>query len=63
LREIFGAYGEIQELEMPLNRQFMTNKGIAYVLYSKSIYAEDAISRMHEAHLDGAMISVSIVIP
>ncbi|KAM3421635.1 hypothetical protein BST61_g2021 [Cercospora zeina] len=63
LREIFSTYGEISDLEMPMNKHFMTNRGIAYVLYSQPSYAEAAISNMHEAQLDGALISVSIVLP
>ncbi|KAJ9632208.1 hypothetical protein H2203_000611 [Taxawa tesnikishii (nom. ined.)] len=34
LREIFGTYGSIADLDMPMNRQFMTNRGTAYILYS-----------------------------
>ncbi|EME41594.1 hypothetical protein DOTSEDRAFT_102066, partial [Dothistroma septosporum NZE10] len=60
LREIFSTYGEIQDLEMPMNKHFMTNRGIAYVLFSQPSYAESAIANMHEAQLDGALISVSI---
>lgn len=63
LREIFSTYGAIQDLEMPVNKHFMTNRGIAYVLYAQPSYAEAAISSMHEAQLDGALISVSIVLP
>ncbi|QIW95199.1 hypothetical protein AMS68_000717 [Peltaster fructicola] len=63
LHEIFGTYGTIEELEMPLNRQFLTNRGIAYVLYATPDDAERAIAHMHEAQLDGALINVSIVLP
>jgi len=63
LREIFSTYGEIDELEMPMNPQFMMNKGIAYILYEKASYAESAIAHMHEAQVDGALINVSIVLP
>lgn len=63
LREIFGSYGDIAELEMPMNKQFMTNKGLAYVVYYTPDGAESAIAHMHEAQLDGAMINVSIVLP
>ena len=63
LREIFSTYGDIAELEMPMNKQFMTNRGIAYILYSTASHAEAAIAHMHEAQLDGALISVSIVLP
>ncbi|KAI9832719.1 MAG: hypothetical protein M1826_001277 [Phylliscum demangeonii] len=63
LREIFGTYGSIRELELPINRPFATNKGIAYVFYHASADAEAAIAHMHEGQLDGAIISVSIVLP
>ncbi|KAI9845571.1 MAG: hypothetical protein M1837_004668 [Sclerophora amabilis] len=48
---------------MPINRQFMTNRGTAYILYDATPDAESAIAHMHEAQLDGAVISVSIVMP
>jgi RNA-binding protein with serine-rich domain 1 len=63
LQEIFGSYGEIQDLEMPKNPQFFMNKGIAYILYTDAKHAKSAIAHMHEAQLDGAMINVSIVLP
>ncbi|KAF2857567.1 RNA-binding domain-containing protein [Piedraia hortae CBS 480.64] len=63
LREIFSPYGKITDLELPLNNQFMMNKGIAYVLYSAPEEAESAIAHMHEAQVDGAQINVSIVLP
>lgn len=88
LREIFGAYGDIQSLELPMNRQcelaftisvscvavitcfilincltVMTNRGTAYIHYHDPLDAEAAISHMHEAQLDGAVLSVSIVLP
>ncbi|KAK5734991.1 hypothetical protein LTR17_008480 [Elasticomyces elasticus] len=57
LREIFSTYGAIAELEMPMNPQFMMNKGIAYILYTQPNYAESAIAHMHEAQLDGALVN------
>ncbi|KAK2748198.1 hypothetical protein FQN55_004474 [Onygenales sp. PD_40] len=63
LREIFGTYGEIRSLELPMNPQFMTNRGTAYILYYEAADAEAAISHMHEAQLDGAVLNVSIVLP
>ncbi|RAH82966.1 hypothetical protein BO86DRAFT_388472 [Aspergillus japonicus CBS 114.51] len=41
----------------------MTNRGTAYILYHDPADAEAAIAHMHEAQLDGAVISVSIVLP
>ncbi|KAI9803100.1 MAG: hypothetical protein M1833_001170 [Piccolia ochrophora] len=58
LREIFSTYGPIKELDMPMNRQFMTNRGTAYVLYDTSTDAEAAIAHMHEAQLDGTVINL-----
>ncbi|MCJ1251776.1 hypothetical protein MMC30_009014 [Trapelia coarctata] len=63
LREIFSAYGSIRDVDLPMNRQFMTNRGTAYILYDSTPHAESAIAHMHEAQLDGAVISVSIVLP
>ncbi|ETS78400.1 hypothetical protein PFICI_10462 [Pestalotiopsis fici W106-1] len=63
LREIFGQYGSIRDLDLPMNRQFNTNRGTAYILYVNEADAEEAIAHMHEAQLDGAIINVSIVLP
>ncbi|KAI4140933.1 MAG: hypothetical protein L6R39_005593 [Caloplaca ligustica] len=63
IHEIFGAYGPIKDLDLPMNRQFMTNRGTAYILYTNSADAEAAIAHMHEAQLDGAVLNVSIVLP
>src|SRR5436190_9300693 len=41
----------------------MTNRGTAYILYYEIEDAETAISHMHEAQLDGAVLNVSIVLP
>ncbi|KAK4180478.1 hypothetical protein QBC36DRAFT_320049 [Triangularia setosa] len=48
LREIFGQYGEIEDLD---------------ILYYSEADAEAAIAHMHEATVDGAVINVSIVLP
>ncbi|KAF3768854.1 RNA-binding domain-containing protein [Cryphonectria parasitica EP155] len=63
LREIFGQYGDIDDMDVPLSRQYGTNRGAAYILYVNETDAESAIAHMHEAQLDGATISVSIVLP
>ncbi|KAI4194337.1 MAG: hypothetical protein LQ350_007828 [Teloschistes chrysophthalmus] len=41
----------------------MTNRGTAYIVYTNTADAEAAIAHMHEAQLDGAVVSVSIVLP
>ncbi|KAI0393080.1 RNA-binding domain-containing protein [Xylariaceae sp. FL0594] len=63
LYEIFGQYGTIRDLDLPMSRQFGTNRGTAYILYVNEADAEAAIANMHEANLDGAIINVSIVLP
>ncbi|KAI0439003.1 hypothetical protein F4803DRAFT_69083 [Xylaria telfairii] len=63
LYEIFGQFGTIRDLDLPMSRQFGTNRGTAYILYVHETDAEAAIASMHEANLDGAIINVSIVLP
>ncbi|KAJ4305408.1 hypothetical protein N0V90_000939 [Kalmusia sp. IMI 367209] len=63
LREIFGTYGPIKDLKLPLNPVYNVNRGTAYILYEEIDDAERAIAKMHEAQLDGAKILVSIVLP
>ncbi|KAJ5659098.1 hypothetical protein N7507_005549 [Penicillium longicatenatum] len=63
LREIFGAFGDIEKLELPMNPAFMTNRGTAYILYFDPADAEAAIAHMHEAQLDGTFLNVSIILP
>ncbi|KAL9468680.1 hypothetical protein ACSS6W_010374 [Trichoderma asperelloides] len=62
LYEIFGQFGHIKDLDLPINRSFGTNRGTAYILYDHEADAEAAISHMHEAQVDGAVINVSIVL-
>ncbi|KAL3436296.1 hypothetical protein BDV09DRAFT_48853 [Aspergillus tetrazonus] len=63
LLEIFGSFGEIQSIDLPVNHAFMTNRGTAYIIYHDPADAEAAIAHMHEAQLDGAVLNVSIVLP
>ena len=48
---------------MQLTLLVMTNRGTAYIVYTSTPEAETAIAHMHEGQLDGAIISVSIVLP
>ncbi|CAG7931863.1 unnamed protein product [Penicillium olsonii] len=63
VREIFGGFGDIEYLDVPINKAFMTNRGTAYILYYDPADAEAAIAHMHEAQLDGAILNVSIILP
>ncbi|KAI0403127.1 hypothetical protein F4802DRAFT_573161 [Xylaria palmicola] len=63
LYEIFGQFGTIRDLDLPMSRQFGTNRGTAYILYVNEADADAAIASMHEANVDGTTINVSIVLP
>ncbi|KAH7185704.1 uncharacterized protein B0J16DRAFT_139309 [Fusarium flagelliforme] len=63
LYEIFGQFGRVKDLDLPMNRTFGTNRGTAYILYDYEDDAEAAIAHMHEAQVDGSAINVSIVLP
>lgn len=82
LYDIFETFGEIQSIDLPLNKtcmgyfvlyttetlltfpvSVMTNRGTAYILYHDAADAEAAVSNMHEAQIDGAVLKVSIVLP
>ncbi|TFB01360.1 hypothetical protein CCMA1212_006676 [Trichoderma ghanense] len=60
LFEIFGQFGPIYDLDLPMNRTFGTNRGTAYILYDHHADAEAAIEHMHEAQIDGSTINVSV---
>ncbi|RPB23452.1 hypothetical protein L211DRAFT_745760, partial [Terfezia boudieri ATCC MYA-4762] len=60
IREIFGVYGDIKFIDMPLNPHFNTNRGLCYLLYHSPSAASAAIAHMHESQLDGSKIEVSI---
>ncbi|CAO2658246.1 Nn.00g059690.m01.CDS01 [Neocucurbitaria sp. VM-36] len=52
VREIFGKYGIIKDLRMPMNPTFNINRGIAYIIWmepkSKSpLFYHDAVSHRH----------------
>ncbi|RVX74425.1 hypothetical protein B0A52_01551 [Exophiala mesophila] len=61
LREIFGTYGHIESVDLPMNKQFMTNRGTAYIIFDHPSGSESAITHMHEAQLDGAVIAPDIL--
>ncbi|KAF2019556.1 hypothetical protein BU24DRAFT_335023, partial [Aaosphaeria arxii CBS 175.79] len=63
IREIFGNYGPIKDVKVPMNQLYNINRGTAFVLYEEVDDADEAIAKMHEAQLDGAKLSVSIVLP
>ncbi|GJC97704.1 RNA-binding protein with serine-rich domain 1-A [Colletotrichum higginsianum] len=61
LEEIFGQYGRIKDLHLPINGTLGTNRGTAYILYETEADAEEAIAHMHEAQLDGTHLPRPVV--
>jgi len=62
LQSLFSRYGTILDIDMPVNRAFGTNRGTAYIVFETGAAAELAFARMHEGWVDGAQISVSLVV-
>ena len=59
LREVFGEYGEITEIRIPLDRHRNTPKGIAFINYTNAEDAEKA-EAMNGKELDGRPLEVNI---
>ncbi|KAF1842580.1 uncharacterized protein K460DRAFT_409983 [Cucurbitaria berberidis CBS 394.84] len=52
IREIFGKYGVIKDLRMPMNPTFNVNRGTAYIIwmaprYRSQLFFHDAVFRGH----------------
>ncbi|CDZ97825.1 FOG: RRM domain [Phaffia rhodozyma] len=60
LEEIFGQYGSISRIDLPLYRATGLNRSKAAIEYSLSSSALMAVSHMHQALLDGQILSVEI---
>ncbi|KAI9024114.1 hypothetical protein DFJ74DRAFT_667466 [Hyaloraphidium curvatum] len=63
VREIFGNYGTVKEVAVPMNRQIDANKGFAFITYSTQDEAEAAIAHMDGAQIDGNVVSCAYVQP
>ncbi|KAL3965036.1 hypothetical protein ACCO45_002040 [Purpureocillium lilacinum] len=55
VREIFGRYGPIRDLDVPMNRTLSQNRGTAYILYEHQADAELALASLHEGEIDGSI--------
>ncbi|KAF1999633.1 RNA-binding domain-containing protein, partial [Amniculicola lignicola CBS 123094] len=60
LEEIFGRYGPVKDVSMPLNQTYGTSRGTAYIMFEEPEHADNALVHMHEGQLDGAVLSVSV---
>ncbi|KAJ3226952.1 hypothetical protein HK099_003744 [Clydaea vesicula] len=60
LKEIFGAYGEVSSVEIPFDKRTNTNKKIAYVQFTNSKDASNAIEYMNGGQMDGTILKILI---
>ncbi|PSN67499.1 hypothetical protein BS50DRAFT_474229, partial [Corynespora cassiicola Philippines] len=60
VREIFGHFGPIRDLKLPIHPVFNVNRGTAYIMYTEIGDAEDAVRAMHDSQIDGMKLDVSL---
>lgn len=60
IAEIFGIYGLIDHIFMPIYKKSESNKGYCYVEYVYHDQAANAVDKMNNAELDGEELFVSI---
>ncbi|CAG8438013.1 6824_t:CDS:10 [Ambispora gerdemannii] len=61
LQEIFGTFGTITHIDLPINKKWNANRGIAYIEYSTRTEAERAVSYMDGGQLDGTELTCAFV--
>ncbi|KAI8456904.1 hypothetical protein BY996DRAFT_6412029 [Phakopsora pachyrhizi] len=60
LHEIFGTYGTIKEVDLPIVKRIGSHLGKAIITFDTAKAAQKAISHMDRGQLDGSLITVSI---
>ncbi|CEP02839.1 hypothetical protein PBRA_002806 [Plasmodiophora brassicae] len=63
VKEIFGTFADIVQVDLPLNPKTKTNMGRAEITFKTSSGADKARSHMDGGQVDGQVIHVSIVPP
>lgn len=59
LRSEFGQFGEVTEVFLPVERNTQRPRGFGFVTFAKRQDAENAISKMDQAQVDGRTIRVN----
>eukprot|EP00580_Thalassiosira_gravida_P010034 CAMPEP_0201630472 /NCGR_PEP_ID=MMETSP0493-20130528/4782_1 /ASSEMBLY_ACC=CAM_ASM_000838 /TAXON_ID=420259 /ORGANISM="Thalassiosira gravida, Strain GMp14c1" /LENGTH=316 /DNA_ID=CAMNT_0048101639 /DNA_START=116 /DNA_END=1067 /DNA_ORIENTATION=- len=59
LREVFGAFGTVADVFLPMERGTSRPRGFGFVTLGSRGSAEDAISKMDQSQLDGRTIRVN----
>jgi RNA-binding protein with serine-rich domain 1 len=62
LKEIFGVYGVVKNVELQIDRRIGLSKGFGYVTFEKSKDAEQAVLYLDGGQIDGNVIKVSFVL-
>ncbi|KAF8450767.1 hypothetical protein L210DRAFT_3322852, partial [Boletus edulis BED1] len=60
IQTIFGFYGEIVKIDLPLFTKSGQNRGKAALEYADPLSAQRAVSHMNGGQLDGLMLKVEI---
>ena len=63
LRAAFLPFGEITDVNMPMDPSATKHKGFAFVQYDDKGDAADAIDNMHNAELFGRVLRVNLAKP
>ena len=63
IKKLFEPYGEIVEVNMPINNENSQNKGFAFVQYKTRQEALKAISKLNGTEFKGRTIAVDISVP
>ncbi|KAL1920136.1 uncharacterized protein VTP21DRAFT_1282 [Calcarisporiella thermophila] len=63
LEEIFGRYGRIIDIDLPMNRTLGSNRGFAIIEFDNRSGAENAIHCMDKGQLDGETLACEIHAP
>ncbi len=59
IRETFGAFGEITDTYVAMDRETGRPRGFAFVTFSKAEEAQAAIEKLNGSDLDGRALKVN----
>lgn len=63
LRDLFGQYGDVEEVKVIIDRMSGRPKGIAFVTMGSEGAAEAAIAALHESEYGGRTLVVNVARP
>ena len=60
VRDTLGAFGSVETVDMPVDRETGRMRGFAFVTMSRAEDAERAIAELNGSNLDGRALRVSV---